>query len=209
MLISAIVAISKNNVIGRDGHLPWHLSADLKRFKAITTGHSIILGRKNYDDIGRPLPNRTNYVLTRNAAFEAPGCIVCNSLAQAIESAQTAGENECFIIGRIASKHTISHGCLETLLDRRNEFLRNVTTCDLVDKLQTTFLVVLIDRTYIDDDICILTTTARLLLVNLTVIYCLRDSFLVVNLRLTLVTLYLELTLQTINDNIQVQLTHT
>ena len=102
MLISAIVAISKNNVIGRDGHLPWHLSADLKRFKAITTGHSIILGRKNYDDIGRPLPNRTNYVLTRNANFEAPGCTVCNSLAQAVESAQSAGESECFIIGGAA-----------------------------------------------------------------------------------------------------------
>ena len=109
MLISAIVAISKNNVIGRDGHLPWHLSADLKRFKAITTGHSIILGRKNYDDIGRPLPNRTNYVLTRNAAFEAPGCIVCNSLAQAIESAQTAGENECFIIGGAAVYREAMH----------------------------------------------------------------------------------------------------
>lgn len=102
MLISAIVAISRNNVIGRDGHLPWHLSADLKRFKAITTGHSIILGRKNYDDIGRSLPNRTNYVLTRNANFEAPGCIVCNSLAQAVESAQSAGESECFIIGGAA-----------------------------------------------------------------------------------------------------------
>ena len=102
MLISAIVAISKNNVIGRDGHLPWHLSADLKRFKAITTGHSIILGRKNYDDIGRPLPNRTNYELTRNANFEAPGCTVCNSLAQAVESAQSAGESECFIIGGAA-----------------------------------------------------------------------------------------------------------
>ena len=102
MLISAIVAISRNNVIGRDGHLPWHLSADLKRFKAITTGHSIILGRKNYDDIGRPLPNRTNYVLTRNANFEAPGCTVCNSLAQAVESAQSAGESECFIIGGAA-----------------------------------------------------------------------------------------------------------
>ena len=73
MLISAIVAVSENNVIGRDGHLPWHLSADLKRFKAITTGHSIILGRKNYDDIGRPLPNRTNYVLTRQENFQAPG----------------------------------------------------------------------------------------------------------------------------------------
>ena len=102
MLLSAIVAISQNNVIGRDGHLPWHLSADLKRFKAITTGHSIILGRKNYDDIGRPLPNRTNYVLTRNKDFQAPGCIVCSSLEEAIESAKAAGETECFIIGGAA-----------------------------------------------------------------------------------------------------------
>ncbi len=102
MLISAIVAVSSNNVIGRDGHLPWHLSADLKRFKAITTGHSIILGRKNYEDIGRPLPNRTNYVLTRNASFEAPGCIVCASLEAALEAARAAGEMECFIIGGAA-----------------------------------------------------------------------------------------------------------
>ena len=111
MLISAIVAISQNNVIGRDGHLPWHLSADLKRFKAITTGHSIILGRKNYDDIGRPLPNRTNYVLTRNTAFEAPGCTVCGSLEQALDKARAAGETECFIIGGAAvyREHTPKH----------------------------------------------------------------------------------------------------
>ncbi len=102
MLISAIVAISKNNVIGRDGHLPWHLSADLKRFKAITTGHSIVLGRKNYDDIGRPLPNRTNYVLTRQTSFLAPGCIVCSSLEMALAKAESAGETECFIIGGAA-----------------------------------------------------------------------------------------------------------
>ena len=102
MLISAIVAISRNNVIGRDGHLPWHRSADLKRFKAITTGHSIVLGRKNYDDIGRPLPNRTNYVLSRNTAFEAPGCIVCRSLEEALDKARAAGESECFIIGGAA-----------------------------------------------------------------------------------------------------------
>lgn len=102
MRISAIVAVSENNVIGRDGHLPWRLSADLKRFKAITTGHSIILGRKNYDDIGRPLPNRTNYVLTRNPSFEAPGCIVCNSLDVAIKAAEATGETECFIIGGAA-----------------------------------------------------------------------------------------------------------
>ncbi|MDY6332062.1 MAG: dihydrofolate reductase [Fibrobacter sp.] len=102
MLISAIVAVSENNVIGRDGHLPWHLSADLKRFKAITSGHAIILGRKNYDDIGRPLPNRTNYVLTRNKDFQAPGCIVCSSLGEAIEAARAAGETESFIIGGAA-----------------------------------------------------------------------------------------------------------
>ena len=102
MLISAIVAVSENNVIGREGHLPWHLSQDLKRFKAITTGHAIILGRKNYDDIGRPLPNRTNYVLSRNKEFQAPGCIVCSSLGEAIEAARAAGETECFIIGGAA-----------------------------------------------------------------------------------------------------------
>jgi len=102
MLISAIVAVSENNVIGRDGHLPWHLSADLKRFKSITTGHSIILGRKNYDDIGRPLPNRTNYVLTRNPAFFAPGCVVCCDLESAIKAAEAVGEAECFIIGGAA-----------------------------------------------------------------------------------------------------------
>ena len=102
MLISAIVAVSENNVIGRDGHLPWHLSQDLKRFKAITTGHAIILGRKNYEDIGRPLPNRTNYVLTRNKDFQAQGCIVCSSLEEAIEAARAAGETECFIIGGAA-----------------------------------------------------------------------------------------------------------
>ena len=82
--------------------MPWHLSQDLKRFKAITTGHSIILGRKNYEDIGRPLPNRTNYVLTRNKDFQAPGCIVCSSLGEAIEAARNAGETECFIIGGAA-----------------------------------------------------------------------------------------------------------
>lgn len=102
MLISAIVAVSENNVIGRDGHLPWHLSADLKRFKSITTGHSIVLGRKNYEDIGRPLPNRTNYVLTRQEGFEAPGCCVCHGLTEALEAARAAGEEECFIIGGAA-----------------------------------------------------------------------------------------------------------
>ena len=99
MLVSAIVAVSENNVIGKDGHLPWHLSQDLKRFKAITSGHSVLLGRKNYEDIGRPLPNRTNYVLTRNENFEAPGCVVCTSLDAAVAAAKESGESELFVIG--------------------------------------------------------------------------------------------------------------
>ena len=99
MLLSAIVAISENNIIGRDGHLPWHLSADLKHFKAITLGHHILLGRKNYQDINRPLPGRINLVLTRDPQFEAPGCIVCHSLNDAIAVAEKAGETELFIIG--------------------------------------------------------------------------------------------------------------
>ena len=99
MKISAIVAVSQNGIIGKNGHLPWHLSADLKRFKALTSGHTILLGRKNYGDIGRPLPNRTNIVLTRDASFSAPGCTVCHTLAEALDFARKAGEPELFIIG--------------------------------------------------------------------------------------------------------------
>lgn len=99
MLISIIVAVSENNVIGKNGHLPWHLSQDLKRFKAITSGHHILLGRKNYEDIGRPLPNRTNIVLSRNPKFSAPGCIVAKSLSEAFLFAENAGEPELFVIG--------------------------------------------------------------------------------------------------------------
>lgn len=99
MLISAIVAVSENGIIGKDGHLPWHLSQDLKRFKAITTGHAILLGRKNYEDIGRPLPNRTNIVLSKNPEFKAPGCVVYGELDEAIAYARSLGETELFIIG--------------------------------------------------------------------------------------------------------------
>lgn len=102
MLISAIVAISQNNVIGKDGHLPWHLPADLQYFKSKTTGHHIILGRKNYEDIAKPLPQRVNLVLTRSASFEAPGCVVLHSLKDAFMFAKNAGETECFILGGAA-----------------------------------------------------------------------------------------------------------
>lgn len=99
MLVSIIVAVSENNVIGKDGHLPWHLSQDLKRFKAITSGHCILLGRKNYEDIGRPLPNRTSIVLSRNPNFNAPGCGVVQSLSDGFRTAEKSGETELFVIG--------------------------------------------------------------------------------------------------------------
>lgn len=99
MKLSCIVAASRNLVIGRGNTLPWHLSADLKRFKRLTSGHCIVLGRRNYEDISRPLPNRKNLVLTRRAGYEAPGCEVFGSLAAALEFARQAGEEECFIIG--------------------------------------------------------------------------------------------------------------
>ncbi|TKC10788.1 dihydrofolate reductase [Pedobacter polaris] len=95
--LSLIVAISENNAIGKDNKLLWHLPADLKHFKEITTGHPILMGRKTYDSIGRPLPNRRNIVITRSASLEIPNVEVVNNLEDAISLC--AKENEVFIIG--------------------------------------------------------------------------------------------------------------
>lgn len=99
MILSAIVAVARNGVIGKDNTLPWRLPADLQFFKKTTSGHHIILGRKNYEDIRRPLPNRVNLVLSRQEGYQAPGCVVLPSLEQAIQFAEDAGETECFVIG--------------------------------------------------------------------------------------------------------------
>ena len=80
-----IVAVAKNNVIGRDGTLPWHLPSDLKHFKKTTMGYPLIMGRKTYESIGRPLPGRDNVVLTRNTDLELPGCIVVFTMEEALE----------------------------------------------------------------------------------------------------------------------------
>lgn len=118
MLISAIVAVSENNVIGLAGHLPWRLPADLKYFKSITTGHHIILGRKNYEDIAKPLPNRVNIVLTRDSSYEAPGCVIAHSLEEALQFARDAHESECFIVGGAAVyKEALPH-CKKLYLTR-------------------------------------------------------------------------------------------
>ena len=80
--------MDENRLIGSNNDLPWHLPADLQRVKQLTTGHAIILGRKNYESIGRPLPNRKNIVITTNPDYEAPGCIVVNSIDAAIDAAE-------------------------------------------------------------------------------------------------------------------------
>ena len=95
--LSIIVAISENNAIGKDNQLLWHLPADLKHFKEITTGHTIIMGRKTYDSIGKPLPNRRSIVITRNVNLVISGVEVVDSLANAIELCNH--DDEAFIIG--------------------------------------------------------------------------------------------------------------
>ena len=100
-MISIIVAKTENDVIGKDNQLLWKLSADLKQFKALTTGHSVIMGRKTFESIGRALPNRTNIVISRQKNITLPeGVLVANSLEKAIEIAKThVGNEEIFIIG--------------------------------------------------------------------------------------------------------------
>jgi dihydrofolate reductase len=99
MIISLIVAMDEGRGIGKDNHIPWRLSADLKRFKALTMGHHLIMGRKTYESIGRPLPGRTTLIITRNLNYQAEGCQIAHSLKGALELARTDGEDEAFIIG--------------------------------------------------------------------------------------------------------------
>lgn len=102
MIISLIAAVTENHVIGKDNDLPWHLPDDMKFFMETTKGHHVIMGRKNYESLPqkfRPLPNRTNIVITRQKNFSAPGCDVVNSLEAAIEIAKSNNEAETFIIG--------------------------------------------------------------------------------------------------------------
>ena len=99
MIVSLIVAVSENGVIGKDGRVPWRLSADLKHFKQVTMGHHLILGRVTYESIGKPLPGRKMVIVTRNPEYEAPGCVVVNSLDEALELARKAQETEAFIGG--------------------------------------------------------------------------------------------------------------
>ena len=95
--ISLIVAVSSNHVIGKDNTLPWHLPEDLKRFRGLTTGHHIIMGRKTYESLGRLLPDRITVIVTRNKNYHKVGAVVVHSLQEAIEVC--ANDSEAFIIG--------------------------------------------------------------------------------------------------------------
>lgn len=96
-MLSIIVAVAENNVIGRNNELIWHISEDLKYFKRVTSGHTVIMGRKTFESIGKPLPNRTNIVISRSTDLKLDGCIVVNSLSEAIAKINPADEH--FIIG--------------------------------------------------------------------------------------------------------------
>ena len=99
MLISSIVATAQDNIIGKNNRIPWYLSNDLKYFKRTTLGHHVIMGRKSFESIGRPLPKRTNIIITRNIFFAASNCLVAHSVEEALELARDNGEVEAFIIG--------------------------------------------------------------------------------------------------------------
>jgi dihydrofolate reductase len=100
MIVSLIVAMDEAGGIGRENQIPWHLSTDLRRFKQITMGHCIIMGRKTYESINRPLPGRTSIVITRQNNFQtSPGILCVDSLDDALQIAKDSGETEAFIIG--------------------------------------------------------------------------------------------------------------
>ncbi|MGC8560920.1 MAG: dihydrofolate reductase [Phycisphaerae bacterium] len=99
MDISIIVAMTPDRGIGAANGLPWHVSADLKRFKLLTSGHAVLMGRKTFDSLGKPLPNRHNMVISRKAGVPQPGVEWWTSIHDAVNAAQMAGETELFICG--------------------------------------------------------------------------------------------------------------
>jgi dihydrofolate reductase len=96
-MLTIIAAVAKNNALGKNNQLIWHLPADLKRFKKVTSGHHVIMGRKTFESLGKPLPNRTTIIITRNENYSSKGCIVVNSLSEAIQAAKT--DDNPYILG--------------------------------------------------------------------------------------------------------------
>lgn len=99
MLVSLIAAVAENGVIGRDNELPFRLADDMRHFVRTTRGHAVISGRLNFDAMGRALPGRTNFVVSRDASYARPDAITVPSLEEALRRARAAGETEAFVIG--------------------------------------------------------------------------------------------------------------
>ena len=117
-----VAAVARNGVIGAGGKLPWHLPEDLKHFKKLTLGHPVIMGRRTWDSLGKPLPGRENIVISRKTGFEAPGASVASSVEAAI--ALCAGEPAAFVIGGAeiyAAALPLADGLVLTEIDRAYE----------------------------------------------------------------------------------------
>ena len=99
MRVSIIVAVADNGVIGRGNDLPWHLSADLKRFKSLTMGHHLLMGRRTFESIGTTLPGRQTVVISRGQPALPPGVLLAHSLDEAVEVARSNGDDEAFVAG--------------------------------------------------------------------------------------------------------------
>jgi len=99
MIISLIAAMDRRRGIGKDNRLPWRLSADMKRFRELTMGHHLIVGRKTFESIGKALPGRQMIIVTRQVDFQADGCLVAQSVHEALKLARERGESEVFVIG--------------------------------------------------------------------------------------------------------------
>ena len=113
---SLVVAVARNGVIGRDNALPWRLPADLAHFKRVTMGRPIVMGRRTYESIGKPLPGRKNIVVTHNREYSAPGCTVVNSLEEAWRAAEGADE-VCVIGGTTLFEETLADADVIHLTD--------------------------------------------------------------------------------------------
>lgn len=114
-----IVAMARNRVIGKDGALPWRLPEDLKRFRSLTMGHPIVMGRKTYDSIGKPLPGRTNIVMSRRAGGVPDGVVLVSSLEDAFKAAEATGADEACVTGgaeiyalALPYAHTLHYTCV-------------------------------------------------------------------------------------------------
>ena len=113
-MITIIAAIAKNNALGKDNDLIWHLPADLKRFKKITSGHHILMGRNTFESIGKPLPNRTTIIITRNKNYFKDGCLIAHSIEDALDLVED-DENIFILGGAQIYKETIAKGLVDQL----------------------------------------------------------------------------------------------